>query len=791
MTLNKLVEIDNILILKFEVQVMKQARSLSLSKSLKLTGLEHRTSNRHRLASESTFHIMSSSALGPFMAIAGDSLAVKVYIVPSSTMLNANANVDEELTTLNATDTSSPHQYVVLLRKPEQESTVEITMYQLVVSNDDTKALNAERQLFSVSRHAPMEITLELLSNDPNVTSGQLRNRKNVTLLYLNSEAKTLKTILAGVTLPGFDFDQQDHVKVLESPKHCYQILFGSKFDTDIFQRSLEHHSERMSNANIVMDTTSALTAEESDKVKPKANVKGRRKRSSNGSVVVSLRRTSETNEQLAYEVIGLHVAPNKKRKASKASTSTKAEEPPSNFYFILPSDFDTLTDYYILLYSQVKRGIMTAADMGGNRKNAACLDTGVGFPGMRCRHCGGNKQGSYFPSSSKNLMACPPTLHTHLMKCSSCPDIIKRSLKLTKTKHKTDMTRIQPGAQTAFYNQFWKRIQEDSFNGEAHTEAVRERLELVVKECTPPPQPKKVKESRAREATVAKSDQIDIDRDDMIPSIVSYEELENDAIISQALSVDTNNANDSEPTEDDWEMALELLRRPPSPNSEIDLTNPPEAMNVSPNSIQNEVQFPLAVRVSDSGEMYHNGEFIISERYNMSLPNTISTPQKMSLNVNPMTSPNANQDDISTTRKFTRSDEINLIRGIMMYGKKWKAIWQATPALQHIYHAALKDRARSKRFKDIMARAVENPHLLNDPQALCGSEDQPEYNMENVGSPYSSNVSDISGDDCDESNDLKRNIQPFSPLAAIQRLRHLIDVPIEALVDRSPFQKR
>ena len=57
--------------------------------------------------------------------------------------------------------------------------------------------------------------------------------------------------------------------------------------------------------------------------------------------------------------------------------------------------------------------------------------------------------------------------------------------------------------------------------------------------------------------------------------------------------------------------------------------------------------------------------------------------------------------------------------------------------------------------------------------------------------SPYSSNVSDISGDDSDNSNDLKHGIQSLSPLTAIQRPRHLIDVPIEAFVDRSPFQKK
>lgn len=34
--------------------------------------------------------------------------------------------------------------------------------------------------------------------------------------------------------------------------------------------------------------------------------------------------------------------------------------------------------------------------------------------------------------------------------------------------------------------------------------------------------------------------------------------------------------------TEEDFEQALELLRRPPTPNSKIDLSNPPE-VNISP----------------------------------------------------------------------------------------------------------------------------------------------------------------------------------------------------------------
>jgi hypothetical protein len=70
----------------------------------------------------------------------------------------------------------------------------------------------------------------------------------------------------------------------------------------------------------------------------------------------------------------------------------------------------------------------------------------------------------------------------------------------------------------------------------------------------------------------------------------------------------------------------------------------------------------------------------------------------------------------------------MNLIRGILVHGKKWKVIWSTEPQLRHIYPSALKDRSRSRRFKEIFAKVEADPSLLKDPEALCGSENQPEY---------------------------------------------------------------
>ena len=101
----------------------------------------------------------------------------------------------------------------------------------------------------------------------------------------------------------------------------------------------------------------------------------------------------------------------------------------------LLESDLSCITDYFILLFSQVKRGVMNEYDLEKAKKRRACDH--IGFLGLRCRHCGGVERGKYFPSCAKNLQATPPTLHAHLLLCGACPEEIKRALKLTKTRHK------------------------------------------------------------------------------------------------------------------------------------------------------------------------------------------------------------------------------------------------------------------------------------------------------------------------------------------------------------------
>lgn len=112
----------------------------------------------------------------------------------------------------------------------------------------------------------------------------------------------------------------------------------------------------------------------------------------------------------------------------------------------------------------------------------------------------------------------------------------------------------------------------------------------------------------------------------------------------------------------------------------------------------------------SDSNEMTRNAPLRPHSRYN-------ETKKPIGKYV-------ISHDNRSTngTRKFTRDDDVNLIRGILKYGKSsWKKIWQETPQLQHIKHAALKDRGRSRRFQNALEQASKDPSLLDRPYELLG----------------------------------------------------------------------
>ena len=64
-----------------------------------------------------------------------------------------------------------------------------------------------------------------------------------------------------------------------------------------------------------------------------------------------------------------------------------------------------------------------------------------------------------------------------------------------------------------------------------------------------------------------------------------------------------------------------------------------------------------------------------------------------------------------------------------MKHGMKaWIKIYDSEPGLHHIKHSALKDRARSNRFKKMFERAQRDPTLLDRVDELCGEPNQTVY---------------------------------------------------------------
>ena len=158
---------------------------------------------------------------------------------------------------------------------------------------------------------------------------------------------------------------------------------------------------------------------------------------------------------------------PVKKRKLDNNESSLTAATAtvvvphhPPPLCFLLPSDLSLLTDYFILIFAQVTRVVMSECHKSKGRKGSQ-----IGTLGLRCKHCDGLSRGSCFPSNTKSLQATPLTLHAHMIQCEHVPFDVKRALKLTKSRHKFSAMVKPPGSQSVFFNNLWERVQSPTLN--------------------------------------------------------------------------------------------------------------------------------------------------------------------------------------------------------------------------------------------------------------------------------------------------------------------------------------
>ncbi|KAL7544563.1 hypothetical protein ACHAWF_007940 [Thalassiosira exigua] len=339
-----------------------------------------------------------------------------------------------------------------------------------------------------------------------------------------------------------------------------------------------------------------------------------------------------------------------------------------SDFYFVTADDLEHLTDYTALLFCQVKPGLMNETDLAKPNR-IKCTKVDLEFPGFRCKHCGGNERGNYFPSSKETLTACTATLHKHLLSCTHTPARVKQALVVSKSRHKAQVMPKPAGSQSDFFCKLWDRIHDASFSGTDGGSQLQERLKRILR--TSP---------LVKESVIS------------VPNVVSYDEhTDHQALGQNSLSPH------------DWGVCLDLLRRPPTPDSPYILGEPPR-IDIEPLPVN--IRSATATTISPKGESH----------------------KKVNVKVSSKRKRSTRSDGDGRTRKFTRKDELLLVRGIMRYGQKWKQMWDEQPDLQHIKPSCLKDRARSRRFKSILERAQLDSSLLDRPDELCGPADSPEY---------------------------------------------------------------
>ena len=136
-----------------------------------------------------------------------------------------------------------------------------------------------------------------------------------------------------------------------------------------------------------------------------------------------------------------------------------------SDHYVITADEKTEVTDYLFLLMAQMKPCVFSEADRRQrNRNNSSEIE--IGYPGMRCRHCGGIERGNYFPLSCRNLQASPPIIYNHLIGCPSVFIELKKSILSTKSKHKDQLTRIK-STQVSFFERTWQRLHHPSLSNE------------------------------------------------------------------------------------------------------------------------------------------------------------------------------------------------------------------------------------------------------------------------------------------------------------------------------------
>eukprot|EP00557_Chaetoceros_sp_GSL56_P007577 CAMPEP_0176499756 /NCGR_PEP_ID=MMETSP0200_2-20121128/13117_1 /TAXON_ID=947934 /ORGANISM="Chaetoceros sp., Strain GSL56" /LENGTH=670 /DNA_ID=CAMNT_0017898237 /DNA_START=174 /DNA_END=2186 /DNA_ORIENTATION=+ len=120
--------------------------------------------------------------------------------------------------------------------------------------------------------------------------------------------------------------------------------------------------------------------------------------------------------------------------------------------------DKPLITDYFIHIMKQLRICNFMEKDRatrGGKRTNIK-----VGYGGLECIHCSlTNSPRKFFWSDVNRLSNSFAEIPTHVLRCSSCPEVVKKALLTLKEFHPTQMAEKQRGSQKTYLRRVWKRI--------------------------------------------------------------------------------------------------------------------------------------------------------------------------------------------------------------------------------------------------------------------------------------------------------------------------------------------
>lgn len=127
----------------------------------------------------------------------------------------------------------------------------------------------------------------------------------------------------------------------------------------------------------------------------------------------------------------------------------------------VLEEDEPLITDYFCHIMKQLRICHFMEKDRatrGGKRTNIK-----VGYGGLECIHCSlTSNPRKFFWSDVNRLSNSFAEIPTHVLRCSSCPDVVKQALLTLKEFHPIQMADKQRGYQKTYLRRVWKRIHHD-----------------------------------------------------------------------------------------------------------------------------------------------------------------------------------------------------------------------------------------------------------------------------------------------------------------------------------------